>query len=176
MKEDCPVCESIHSNEKKLYEDDKVVALMSKRPCTEGHVIVMPKEHYPIIELVPDYIISHLFTVVNKISIAVFDAVSAQGTNILVNNGIAAGQEWAHFMVHIIPRKEGDELSFVWNPKQLSEEEMSTIELNFKEETKNIGVFEEEKPKPVSIDKKKKEEVRIEEEENYMINQLRRIP
>jgi len=157
----------------KIFEDDKVVAMLELNPVAKGHIIVMPKEHYPIIEQVPDYIIDHLFRIVNKISIVLFEALKAQGTNILINNGIAAGQDTAHFSVNIIPRMQNDGINIQWNPKQLSEEEISTIELELKNQASAIGEFEKEKDVPLKI---QEAETIPEDEENYMIKQLRRIP
>jgi len=118
-------------------------------------------------------LIAHLSKITNKISIAVFEALQAKGTNILIQNGITAGQKTNHFMIHIIPRKENDGLDFQWQPKQLNQEQMSTIELNLKEATKGIGDFEKEEKKPVRLDKKIE---KIDKEENYLIKQLNRIP
>jgi len=122
----CKHCDEV-KNGNKIFEDDKVVAVLDPNPVSLGHVIVMPKDHFPIIEQVPDYIVSHVFEIVNKISIHLFEALKLQGTNILVSNGIPAGQEQPHFAVNIIPRKQNDGIDFQWEPKQLSEEEMSTV-------------------------------------------------
>jgi histidine triad (HIT) family protein len=137
----------------KVYEDDKVVAILPKNAATIGHVLLIPKDHHPIIEQVPDFIITHLFQVANKLSIVLFEGMNALGTNIIVNNGVAAGQTSSHFMVHIIPRRENDGLDFTWQPKQLSQEELATIEMKVKEETSSIGQFEDEKPEPINLDK-----------------------
>lgn len=178
MDKKCPVCQTIESGTGfKIYEDDKIIAVLDENPVTDGHIIVMPKEHYPIIEQAPDFVVEQVFRVVNKVSVAAFEVFGAHGTNILVDNGIAAGQELAHFMVNVIPRKQNDGLDFVWQPRQLSEEEMATIELNLKEQTESIGEFQQEKKTEV-IDKDKEEEDVIreeDEEENYMLKQLRRL-
>ena len=175
MNKNCPFCRIVTDKTKeKIYEDDKVVAILDESPATYGHVLVMPKEHYPIIEQVPDFIISHAFIIANKISVALFETLKAQGTNIIVNNGIAAGQESAHFMINVIARRENDGLNFQWTPKQLSEEEMSTIELQLKEQTKSIGEFQKEKEKPIEMEEKAKKIAA--EEENYLIKRMRRIP
>lgn len=172
----CEFCELMEKGENKVYEDEKVVAMLSTRPASIGHILVMPKEHYPIIEQVPDYIIAHLFQITNKISTAIFEAIRVQGTNIIVTNGVAAGQRYNHFIVNIIPRAPDDGLSFQWKSKQLSEEEMSTVELQVKEKTKNIGGFEKEPEKPVEMDREAKVISESKENENYLLKQLRRIP
>ena len=165
------------SGKGKLYEDEKTVVMLSDTPSAYGHLLVIPKQHYPIIEQVPDFVVDHVFRIANKVSIAAFEALHVQGTNMLVNNGIAAGQDSAHFMVHILPRKEGDGLNLQWAPKQLGEEEMATVELQLKEEAKKIGQFQKEKQAPIEL---KKESEKIEakqgEEESYLIRKWRRIP
>ena len=125
-------------------------------------------------EPVPDKEVGRLFQVSNKISTAIFESLGVQGTNIFVANGIPAGQTVAHFTINVIPRRENDGINLQWQPKQLSEEEMSTIELKLKEQTKNIGHFEKEEkkaktqaPKPLLLS---------DEEEEYFARQMRRLP
>ena len=49
-----------------------------------------------------------IFEVARKITAAVEKVFSAEGSNIGINNGEAAGQEVPHVHVHVIPRKKGD--------------------------------------------------------------------
>ena len=172
----CVVCQIISGNvpSKKVYEDELVMAVLDVNGANPGHCFVMPKNHYPIIEQVPDSEIGRLFQVSNKISSAIFESLGAQGTNIFVANGIPAGQTVAHFTINVIPRKENDGVNLQWQPKQLSEEEMSTVELKLKEQTKNIGHFEkEEKKAKISAPKPL---VLSDEEEEYFSRQMRRLP
>ena len=92
--------------------------------------------------------------------------------NITVDNGEVAGQKDANFTVNITPRKTGDGLDFSWQPKQLSNEEMSSVEIALKEACKEIGTFEKEKPEPIKEKKKEK----ISEKENYLVKQLMKTP
>jgi len=177
---DCIFCSTVteKTDLDKVYEDKEIIAVAHPRPAAPGHILVFPKKHYPIFEQMPDYEVGPLFNVVNKISIAVFEGTGAAGTNIILQNGVAAGQEVPHVVVHIIPRKEGDELPFQWTPKQLTEEQMSTIEKKVKDAASEIGGFEKEKRKEeVKIKEGEIEKVKAEEEkENYMIKQLEKIP
>ena len=174
-RESCVVCQIIGNKvpSKKVYEDELVMAVLDVNGANPGHCFVMPKNHYPIIEQVPDIEIGRLFQVSNKISSAIFESLGVQGTNIFVANGIPAGQTVAHFTINVIPRKENDGINLQWQPKQLSEEEMSTVELKLKEQTKHIAVEKEEKkpkmhmPKPVALS---------DEEEEYFERQMRRLP
>src|SRR3989344_9428997 len=164
----CQICEKIKG--KNIYEDEKVIAFLEEKPMSLGHIALTTKEHFTIIEQVPDFIINHLFKIANKIGIAVFESLGALGTNILVNNGIPAGQEHPHFVINIIPRRQNDNINFRFKPKQLNEEEMSTVELTLKEQAKNIGAFEKEPAKPIEMEK----EAQKISGENYMTKVLRR--
>ena len=189
MGNQCIICNAINSGTTlTVYEDNEIVALIDENPAALGQIAIMPKAHYPIIEQVPDYLINHMFQVVNKISISVFEALQAQGTNLLVSNGVAAGQALPHFMVNIIPRRENDGLNFQWQTKQLSEEEMSTVELVLKEHTQLINTLDVPRPPSQNIPAEqagqedaeshaKAHEQPVEEEiagENYLIKQLKR--
>ena len=172
----CLVCQIVENKipSKKIYEDELVMAVLDVNGAVPGHSFVIPKNHYPIIEQVPDKEIGRLFQVSNKISSAIFESLGAQWTNVFVANGTPAGQTIAHFTINVIPRKENDGINLQWQPKQLSEEEMSTIELKLNEQTKNIGHFEKKEkktkvqaPKHVALS---------EEEEEYFTKQMRRLP
>ena len=176
----CILCEAVKGKTKlkQVYEDEKIKAVLHPAPAAKGHLLVFPKQHYQIIEQIPDYEIGDIFKKVNKLSVAVFEGVKSAGTNIIIQNGVSAEQKIPHLCVNIIPRTENDGLNFQWQPRQLNQEEMSTVELQVKKETENIGGFEkEEKKEPIKLEKKsEKIEEKPGEEENYLIKQLGRIP
>jgi len=174
---ECEFCELIKKKSNLIYEDDQIFLMHAPKPAGMGHVIALPKEHVMIIEQLQDYDVAEIFQKINKISTAVFESLGAHGTNIIVQNGVAAGQSNSHMMIHVIARREGDGIDFTWQPKQLSEEDMSTVELKLKEATKNIGGFDKKPEKPIEITKDiKKIKDEPDKEENYLIKQLRRIP
>lgn len=171
---ECEICDMLGSGKlKKVYEDDKVIAVLCPEPVSQGHVWVMPKKHYTIIEHVPDFEVAHIFGITNKVSISLFEVLQVQGTNIFIQNGVAAGQKHNHFLINIIPRMPDDNVKLDWQPKQLTEEEMSTVELKIRDQTKTVGYFEEEKPEPVNLDKSTE---KYSDEENYLVKHLRKIP
>ena len=176
MADQCVLCQIIDGRvpTKKIYEDEDIVAILDFNGANPGHAFVMPKQHIPILEQVPPHLVGKLFNVANKISSAIFETLKVQGTNIFVANGVPAGQKVAHFMVNIIPRKENDGINLQWQTKQLSEEEMSTIELKLKEESTNIGMPQPEAQQSKAIKKEKTET--ITGEDNYLLKSLKRIP
>lgn len=73
---------------------------------------------------IPDDEISHIFAVAKALSNSSLRALEVQGSNIIVANGVAAGQRAQHFMAHLIPRKENDGVNFQVPQKTISEEEL----------------------------------------------------
>ena len=175
MPSNCIICGIISNSipSKKVYEDELVMAVLDVNGANPGHCFVMPKKHHPIFEQVPDNEVARIFQVSNKISTAIFESLGAQGTNLFVTNGISAGQTVAHFAVNVIPRKENDGISLQWQPKQLSEEEMSTVELKLKEQAKNLGNFSAEEKKQASSAPQVSFSA---DEEEYFSSQMRRLP
>jgi len=112
QKQQCIFCQIIEGKipSKKVYDDDKCFAVMDINPAAVGHVLLLPKEHYAIMPQVPDEIIGHLFMIAKHISQAMLRQLKVEGTNVFVANGMIAGQKAQHFMIHIIPRQEGDDL------------------------------------------------------------------
>lgn len=167
----CLVCQQIEQKIGVLFEAADVVAMLSPTPAVAGHVLVVPKAHHTILEQVPDAIVGSMMTVANRISIGLFEGLGCQGTNMLVPNGLPAGQTTPHTAMHVIPRNENDGLDLLWAPKQLNDEVMSAVEAKLKEElAKKPEAPKVEAPKP------KKEELALDDEENYLLKSLRRIP
>lgn len=166
----CDICERLKHNEA-IFEDDRVAVLMPEQPAVPGHLLLVPKQHFSIVEQLPDKTLAELFSKARIILLALFEGLGCHGTNFLIQNGTAAGQRQPHVIINLVPRWENDNLDLMWHPKQLSEEEMSTVELRLKEEAKNI-VFQPAKPaqKPVVIEAAKKFD------EEWVKLQLRRIP
>ena len=93
---------------KKVYDDDKCLAILDINPANPGHILLLPKGHYAIMPLIPEDVIKHMFMISKQLSSTLLKALKVHGTNIFVANGIAAGQKAQHFMIHIIPRMEKD--------------------------------------------------------------------
>lgn len=99
---------------KKIYEDDKVIAILDISQATYGHTLVIPKEHYEDIFSMPLDLYLHLQEVVYKLAKEITTKLNASSCNILNNNGELAGQTVKHFHVHILPRYENDDLKITF--------------------------------------------------------------
>ncbi len=179
--EECIICQLVDGKipTKDIYEDDDVLVVLDFNGANLGHSFVIPKEHYPILEKLPNHLVAKLFNVANKVSSAIFETIGCSGTNIFVANGIPAGQRIAHFMIHVIPRSQNDGINLGWKPKQLNEEEMSTIELKLKEEIDKLGFGSsgtEKQSQSIKETQKTNFISSLGDEEDYFTKQLRRIP
>ncbi|MCA2985342.1 HIT family protein [Gemmatimonas sp.] len=90
------------------YEDSTAIAFMDIQPVNAGHVLVVPREHYEVLQDIPKAVGMHLYTVAAKLIPVVQTASGASDMNIVVNSGQAAGQNVMHYHIHLIPRREED--------------------------------------------------------------------
>ena len=106
----CTFCDLIHgAGEASIcYEDTHSIAFMDIQPVNTGHVLVVSKRHYESLEDIPAELAMHLFRVATKLVPAVQKVSKAEGMNIVVNSGSAAGQDEPHYHVHVIPRTHDD--------------------------------------------------------------------
>ena len=135
QKQNCIFCHIVSGKvaSRKVYEDDKVTAILDINPANPGHAVLLPKEHYAIMPQIPEDVLGHIFMVAKAISHACLKAFKAQGTNIFVANGVVAGQRAKHLMVHIIPRKENDGIKVFNVPhKEIDPKELKAISVVLK--------------------------------------------
>jgi len=98
----------------KLYEDDTSLAFMDINPANEGHVLVIPKEHYADVLAVSNAALSSTVVTAKKIAAALDKTLGPDGMNLIQCNGPAAAQSVLHFHMHVLPRRQGDGLKLNW--------------------------------------------------------------
>jgi histidine triad (HIT) family protein len=94
----------------RIYEDEHVLAFMDVMPQLDGHALVIPKAPSRNLLDADPATLGPLFAAVQKLANAARKAFDADGILIKQFNEPAAGQTVYHLHVHILPRKEGDEL------------------------------------------------------------------
>lgn len=167
QKQQCIFCQIISGKipSKKVYEDEHCLAILDINPATKGHILLLPKEHYAIMPQMPDKELGHLYVVAKKLSQALLKGLKVSGTNLFVANGLPAGQRAQHFILHIIPRKDGDGLLEV--KEKLVDKEMRTkvhelIETQFNQ---IMGIKKKSIPVKKDLPKEDEEEKELDEEE-----------
>jgi histidine triad (HIT) family protein len=111
----------------KIYEDDAVLAFLDIGPISDGHTLVISKQHFEKLHDCPVELLGQVSSRLGKIAGAVAVAMDADGYNLLCNNGRAAGQLIGHLHFHIVPRSTGDGLFGRWPSYKYEEGKTETI-------------------------------------------------
>jgi len=153
----CIICEKKFENNI-LFEDDNIMIMLAIEPSVNGHIQIFSREHYTIMEQVPDDVVNKMVSAANKMSIVLFESMKVHGTNIIINNGVPAGQKVPHFSIDILPRRTDDNLKLDWTLKQATPEALDSIHRIIEEgmnKPEEIITYESENKKDDSPDKKR---------------------
>ncbi len=120
-----------------VFEDAACVAFLDHRPLFPGHVLLVPRQHVQTLTELPPNLIQPVFTNVQRLSVAVEQAMSAQGTFIAINNKVS--QSVPHLHVHIVPRSKGDGLrGFFWPRRKYAAGEMEVVAQNIRNALRGV--------------------------------------
>ena len=128
-KGDCIFCMIVGGRipAKTIYADADVIAFMDINPVAKGHVLVVPRTHAEYLWQLSSGQISAVGAALARLTLAVKEAVGAEGVNVLQNNGRIAGQLVPHVHFHLIPRFPGDEFQYTWPARKAPEEELDEL-------------------------------------------------
>ncbi len=120
--EDCIFCKIIKGElpSKTIYEDDLIKIIMNINPATNGHLLVLPKEHMVNINDTTNEVIIHSINIIrDKIYPLLKEKLNCEGLTISQNNEL--GQEIKHYHIHLTPRYENDLVEFTYNKDMISD-------------------------------------------------------
>ncbi|MCS7001646.1 MAG: HIT family protein [Dehalococcoidia bacterium] len=99
-----------------VYEDDHTLAFMDVNPVNPGHTLVIPKTHAANLADLDADTVARLMQTTQRVERAIrASGVECEATNLLINNGRAAGQVVFHVHMHIIPRYAADRIHGVFH-------------------------------------------------------------
>jgi histidine triad (HIT) family protein len=135
--DDCLFCKMVAGQipVAKIYEDEDVLSFLDIGPISDGHTLVIPKQHFEKLHNCPPELLGRIASRLGKIAGAVTAAMNTDSYNVLCNNGRAAGQLIEHLHFHIIARKTGDGLFDRWPADKY---EQGKIEVIAEEIRKNL--------------------------------------
>ena len=170
-----------YNKEEVVYEDTVCLALLPKKGPSLGFIKVIPKQICKSFSELPEEVVIQLFYVASYAATAVFEGLGAQGTNIIVNDGDFKKSSDYQLSLSVIPRKEGDGMDFKWKTSDPSQEDLESTKNRISEQTFLIG--KEKKPSlqnndadSTNFEPEKMGNGDGEEEENYLVKHLIRIP
>lgn len=108
---DCVFCQIVAGDAPAqiVHESEAAVTFVPLNPVTEGHLLVVPRQHARYLwKLDPKnlgYTMYDVATIANEVGCA---------CNIIQSNGIAASQTIFHVHFHVVPRRGGDGLQLPW--------------------------------------------------------------
>ena len=109
-REHCTFCDIIRgaAEVSVCYEDATSIAFLDIQPVHAGHTLIVPRAHYESLIDLPHDVAMHLFEVAMVLEPVIRRVSGAEGMNMVVNSGAAAGQDIFHYHVHLIPRSADD--------------------------------------------------------------------
>lgn len=98
-----------------VYEDQSTIAFLDVGPLAEGHLLLVPREHFSRLSGLPGELAADLGSKIPLLGRALMKVTSAVAFNVLCNEGADAGQVVKHVHFHLIPRRAADQLGYRWN-------------------------------------------------------------
>jgi histidine triad (HIT) family protein len=134
-RQDCIFCKIVSGDipSVKVFENDRVLAFLDIGPISDGHMLVIPKQHCGRLDQASPEMMSDVARQLPILAAAVQKAMQAEGYNVLCNNGEAAGQVVEHMHFHIIPRSANDGVFNRWPSYQYAQGKADKIAEKIKE-------------------------------------------
>ena len=91
-----------------VTQDDRTQAFLDLQPATPGHTLVVPRAHgSALADLTPEDGAA-VWATGMRVAAALRACGLAEGVNLFLADGVAAGQEVWHVHLHVLPRTPGD--------------------------------------------------------------------
>lgn len=107
----------------KVYEDELIVGFMDIDPLSDGHVLLITKEHRLDLDELTDDESTRIMQVSKTVLKALRESYDFGGYCIMQNGG--AFNDIGHYHLHIFPRYNSDGFAWTWRdytPKDTSDE------------------------------------------------------
>lgn len=129
LKDDCIFCRIIKGEipSYTIYEDDGFKVILDAGPAEKGHALILPKNHYADMYELPEDIAVDAVKLARKMMVKMTDKLKCDGFNIVQNNREAAEQTVPHFHMHLVPRYEGGQKLFGYQPREFTPEEQAAV-------------------------------------------------
>ena len=116
---DCLFCKIIQGEipSYTIYEDEIIKVFLDINPNTNGHCLIIPKQHIVTVDEVDEKLATHIINVEKKIHALLKEKLNIEGLTICQNNNL--GQAVKHYHVHLIPRYQNDNWEMNFNQELL---------------------------------------------------------
>ena len=141
----CIFCKIVHGQipSTRVLETEHAVALLDIHPVNPGHVLIVTRAHHAHLADLPESIAAHASSLLPRLCRVIRAATGANGLNVIVNNGRAAGQTIDHVHWHIIPRFDDDSVNWPWPQGQYVGDELARMQARIPGELETDAAGEE---------------------------------
>jgi histidine triad (HIT) family protein len=117
MNGDCIFCRIVAGASpcEAIGEDEATLAFMDINPANDGHCLVIPKAHFTSVLEMPPALFGEVASAAAMVARAVMAELRPGGVSLVQANGPPAGQTVFHLHIHVLPRREGDDLKLNWD-------------------------------------------------------------
>lgn len=115
----CTFCNKSEIKAREIIGNDLAWAFPTNIPITPGHILVAPRRCVPTLEELTNEERLAIFSLADKLTVALKKTYGAAGFNFAWNQGVLAGQSIPHFHLHIISRTDGDEGLLGYDPRSM---------------------------------------------------------
>ena len=114
-KEECIFCKIVKKQLKVeiVSETNNFIAILDVHPIAKGHTLVIPKKHLVTLLDIPSTLGEEMIRLCKEIASGFLDTKMGDAFNVTMNNLPPAGQIVPHAHIHLIPRKEGENIKRV---------------------------------------------------------------
>ena len=110
-----------------MFEDECSLAFLDHKPLFPGHLLLVPKGHYPTLPDLPAALLESLFAGAALLARAMEEGLEAEGSFVAINNRIS--QSVPHLHIHVVPRRRRDGLKGFFWPRQRYRDEAQIQEV-----------------------------------------------
>lgn len=114
ISNECVFCDLIKKNKPAhiIYTTHLVSCFLDHDPISEGHVLVVPNEHFQEIDECPDDILLALMQAVKLIAVTLNELYHPDGITTMQNGGFF--NDVKHLHIHLFPRYKNDGFSWIY--------------------------------------------------------------
>ena len=95
----------------RVYEDAQTLAFMDVFPVTDGHTLVITKEHFENLFEASEASLTAVAATAHRVAGAIRSELAPDGLMVFQLNGVAAGQTVLHYHMHLMPRAMNEPLA-----------------------------------------------------------------
>jgi histidine triad (HIT) family protein len=95
----------------KVFEDAHTIAFLDIFPVTDGHTLIVTKEHFPTLFEATSEAMAGVMATAQRVAQALRETLRPDGLMVFQLNGAAAGQTVFHYHMHLMPRADGEPLA-----------------------------------------------------------------